>query len=143
MNTLDWVCDELGAKNYIVCSRRHDKTTVSQRRIVTAFFRLLGKSSTWCGRMLNRDHSSILVAEKNTTQEEKIKAEILVNKHQSLFGGEPINEELYASIRPKIKIKVPNYRTGGIDYKEVYADEYKPNGKLPCIRNKLSGRWEL
>lgn len=143
MNTLEWVCDEIGAKSYLVCSRRHDKKTVSQRRIVTTFFRLLGKSSTWCGRLLSRDHSSILVAERNTTQEEKVKAAILVNKHQSLFGGEPIDEKIYALIRPKIRIKVPNYKTGGIDFKEVYADEYKPNGKLPPFRNKRSGRCEL
>ena len=144
MFTLDWVCDEIGAKNYIVCSRRHDKKTVSQRRVIITFFRLLGKSSTWCGRVLSRDHSSILVAERNVTPEEKIKAAILVNKHQSLFGGKMLDDAIYALIRPKIKIKVPNYKIGGIDFKEVYADEYNPNsGKLPPYRNKKSGRWEI
>lgn len=63
-DTLDWICNEIGADKAIILSRRHDKKAVFFRRIAYWFFKLKGKSSTWTGNLFNRDHSSVLVAEE-------------------------------------------------------------------------------
>lgn len=125
-DTLDWLCGELGVAREIITSARRDNPTTSKRRIIVLFFKINGKSSVWMERCLNRDHSSILHAVKCASDAEKKRACELVKKYTTQIEGGSINELKVDNIRRKIKIRVPNYHTGTIDEKEVFADEYKP-----------------
>jgi hypothetical protein len=142
-DTLDWICNEIGADKCHVLSKRHDKQTVSARRIVTYFFNLKGKSSTWIGKLLGRDHSSVLVALHNIKEQDKVRALKAYEKFVKVVEGGNISEFLVQNIRPKMTIKVPNYKTGGIETREIYVDEYKPKmTKLPDMYVKgKSGAW--
>ena len=141
-DTLDWVCGELGVSRELFLSRRREKPVATKRRIIFLFFRLLGKSTVWMERYLKRDHTTMCVAIKKTTDDDKARACELVKKYNHVILGKNIDELKVDNIRRKIIIRVPNYHTGAIEEKEVFADEYQPKqGKLPEIKNGLSGEW--
>ena len=143
-DTLDWVCGELGVTRELFLSRRREKQIATKRRIIFLFFRLLGKSTVWMQMYLKRDHTTMCVAINKSTDDDRARACELVKKYNTNILGKEIDELKVDSIRRKITIRVPNYHTGAIEEREVSADEYQPKkGRLPCIKNKLSGRWEL
>lgn len=141
-DTLDWVCGELGVSRELFLSRRREKPIATKRRIIFLFFRLMGKSTVWMQMFLKRDHTTMCVAINKSTDDEKARACELVKKYNANILGKDISELKVDNIRRKIKIKVPNYHTGAIEEREVFTDEYQPKqGKLPEIKNGLSGEW--
>ena len=141
-DTLDWVCGELGVTRELFLSRRREKPIATKRRIIFLFFRLLGKSTVWMQMYLKRDHTTMCVAINKSTDDDRARACELVKKYNTNILGKEIDELKVDSIRRKITIRVPNYHTGAIEEREVYADEYQPKkGRLPVIRDRLSGEW--
>lgn len=141
-DTLDWLCGELGIQRELIVSPRRERPVQKKRRIIILFFRIMGKSTVWLERFLHRDHSSILVAQNRAHDDEKKRACELVKKYTKNILGNEIDELKIDNIRRKITIRVPNYHTGAIEEKEVFADEYQPKqGKLPEIKEKVSGSW--
>ena len=124
-DTLDGLCKELNIEREVILSPKRDKQTASKRRVAILFFRLKGKSSLWIEKYLKRDHSVVFHAIDTATDEERGLACALVRNYITAEGGEPDDIKI-DSIRRKIKIKVPNYKKGTIEEKEIFADEYKP-----------------
>lgn len=140
-DTLDWICNEIGVSKSLVLCKRQDKQVVAKRWTVMYFFHLLGKSTVWIGYLLNRDHSPVHHCIHHIKDTEKKRAMQAYEKYMITVEGKRIDEMMVKNLRPKIKIKIPNYHTGAVEEKEIFADEYKP--KFTELQyNYKQGMWD-
>lgn len=124
-DTLDWVCNEIGVSRKLVLSRRRERPLVLKRWTIMYFFRLLGKSTPWIGKILIRDHSVVDHCIHTIKEQERKRAFDAYEKYMKDIVGRDISELKIENIVPTITIKVPNYHTGAIELKEITVGEYE------------------
>jgi len=128
-DTLDWICNEIGARKELILSKRREREVVSKRWTIFYFFHLLGKSTVWIGNLFNCDHSPVYHCIRVINDADKNRAIEAYKKYHTEVKGRDISELTIEVIEQKITLKVPNYKTGAIEFREIPVSEYEKKQK--------------
>lgn len=122
-DTLDWVCIQIGTKRDELLSTRQYRDLALKRKIVFAFFRMLNKSSTWIGSLLNRNHVTVLQALNTIQDKQHNRAVELVAKYKREIEGRDIGELKVERIVKTVRKKVPDYLHSCVVEKDVEVED--------------------
>lgn len=133
MRSIDWLLAHLNIKKADFFSGKHTRDIVNKRWVAIWFYYVAGKNQSEIARKLGRDHTSISNALKKMDATIKNLAEELLMLYVAENNKAPI--EFTRTEKPKVTVKVPDYKHSKVVEKEVDFDEV--NKPIKRIR-----RWD-
>lgn len=129
MTSIEWLLGQLGITEEELASSSRERKLSNKRWLVMWFYRRMGKSYPQIGRKIGKDQSSVRYGCLNIPTGLKMLAEEYLCRyvtevlHQTpdFTPIEPEEKE-----KPKVTIKVPDYKNNITRFMEVYVDSLKP-----------------
>ena len=89
------VCNYFSIKPDDIRSLRRDKNTASAKKVIYCVLRMFGLSFNQIGRIVNKDHQTVLVTIRRTEKKLKKYAEYIYKKYMKLGMEEEINQQQF------------------------------------------------
>lgn len=121
MRSIDWILAHLNIKKADFFSGKHTRDIVQKRWVAIWFYYVAGKNYCEIARKIGRDHTSVINAIKKMDATIKNLAEELLMLYATEVSKTPIN--FTHTEKPKVTVKVPDYKHSEVVEKEVDFDE--------------------
>jgi hypothetical protein len=128
MQSRDWLLNQLGMTEEQLYSSCRQRDLVNKRCVMMWFYRAAGKSFPYIGKILKKNHTTVISACKKLPPSVKALAEEMLFEYITQVLGEKTDFE--PAEKPKVKIKVPDYHNNITKFVEVDKDSIKPQRKI-------------
>ena len=134
MKSIDWILAHLNISRTDFFSKKKTRDIIQKRWVAIWFYWVAGKNYSEIARKVGRDHTSVFNAIKKMDVTIKNLAEELLMLYATEVSKTSIN--FTHTEKPKVTVKVPDYKNSKVVEKEVDFDE--ANKPIKRIR-----KWDL